>query len=118
MRSKKELTGNIDNSMMLESQLKLMNEILLDIREILLSQKTSDLPKVDPEIPDVFDTSVFDLKLSARLRGCLLSGNIATLKDISQLSALQLRRLRGIGTGCIKELKEAVAPYGIHIAGN
>lgn len=127
MRSKTEINNDIQNSMLIESQLKIANELLLDLREILLSRHqvtldggtpsqtaTSEVPTEDKQIPDI---SVFDLDIPMRIQSALNAAKIHTLKDLAALNVLDLSRFRGIGKTSIIALKKALVPYGVQIAG-
>lgn len=53
-----------------------------------------------------------DLKLSTRIKNVLIRANINTLEQLKKRSINKLRRIRNLGKGSIKEIKDLLANYG------
>ncbi|HMS50374.1 MAG TPA: DNA-directed RNA polymerase subunit alpha [Candidatus Saccharibacteria bacterium] len=71
----------------------------------------SDSPasNVDGDDPAELMTSIEDLNLSARTTNALINNEIHTLKDLFNLSDIELRDLKGFGSKALDEVKEKLA---------
>lgn len=63
----------------------------------------------DGEEPAELMTSIEDLNLSARTTNALVNNDIHTIKDLLNLSEMELRDLKGFGNKALEEVKEKIA---------
>jgi DNA-directed RNA polymerase alpha subunit len=117
MRTYENLIAAIAASGNTEESLKIANELLLDIRETLLSMSAAAPIEEEAEKdPDPLDAvSVYDLEISTRAFKGLLNANILKLSELRHLTVVDLVRKSGrnVGEKTIKEIVEAVKVYGI-----
>ena len=120
MRDYENILKSIEDSDSLVASLKITNELLLDIREALLSkEKPAPAPyypsqpeKYEPEAGDI---SVFNLPISQYLRTALQYGGIQYLSQLRYISAYELLKFRQMGKVNLKELITALKVYGIDV---
>ena len=58
------------------------------------------------------DLSIWDMGLSVRAFNCLKRAGIETLDDIRHMSESDLMKVRNLGVGCVREIKNKIAEYG------
>ena len=120
MRDYENILKSIEGSDSVEASLKITNELLLDIREALLSKgKTTTEPYYPSQSekyePETDDTSVFNLPISQGLKTALRNGGIQYLSQLRHISAYELLKFRLMGKVNLKELITALKGYGIDI---
>jgi len=54
-----------------------------------------------------------ELNLSARSRNCLKRAGVHTVEQIAGMDSQELMCLRGLGEGCLREIRKAVAASGV-----
>lgn len=120
MRDYENILKSIEDSDSLVASLKITNELLLDIREALLSKEKpapalyypSQPKKYEPEAGDI---SVFNLPISQGLKTALRNGSIQYLSQMRHISAYELLKFRLMGKVTLKELITVLKDYGIDI---
>lgn len=123
MRNYNDVLESIQLSENLEASLKLTNELLLDIREALMSNspekaKVYPLPPVAKKeqyepLPD--DVSVFHLPVSTGLRTSLQHGGIRYLSQLRHYSQYEIMQFRQMGKVYMKELLTVLKGYDMDI---
>lgn len=58
------------------------------------------------------DVSIADMDLSVRAYNCLCRAGIRTLDDIRHMSESDLMKIRNLGVGCAREIKNKLEGYG------
>lgn len=121
MRYRADIEKDIQNTRSLEGQMQLNNELLLDIRSLLMSLTTvdfnTDVPKQaqEPEIRkerDPDDLHIRDLPLSTRTKNALKHKNIYYLSELEECSYEYLLKGRNFGNTNVAELKSFFATLG------
>jgi DNA-directed RNA polymerase alpha subunit len=124
MRLKNDIQQDITNATSIEAQVRLNNELLLDIREMLCTlmpdgfqtltkqREQTDQTAETTKEADPNDPHVMEMPLSARVKKILRTYNINYLSDIEQKTAENLLMMRNFGDNCLVELREVVATYG------
>ncbi len=69
----------------------------------LLTQRTTGLESINT------------LKLEARARNCLVTGNIRTIRDLVTLTEAELLQIPNLGRRSLNEIKEALASRGLQL---
>jgi DNA-directed RNA polymerase alpha subunit len=128
MRTYEDLKEAILASTNESESLKITNELLLDIRE-LLKPKKKEKAEVDnseveallaeyvnePLNEELSSISVQLLPFSSRTKNCLRLGNIKTLGELSTKSYRELSMIRNMGRNSIAEIKDLLAQYNIRM---
>ena len=119
MRNYEIIKEAIEKAITTEQNLKITNELLLDIREALLKdavqeeyQSIAIEPKQE-ELDGFEDVSVYHLPISTRLKSTLLGSRIVRLSQLRYLSVYDVLRLRNMGSKTAKELVQVLKNYGI-----
>jgi DNA-directed RNA polymerase alpha subunit len=121
MRYRTDIEKDIQDTRSLEGQMQLNNELLLDIRSLLMSLTAvdfnADVPKQakEPEIRkerDPSDIHIQDLPLSTRTKNALKALQIIYLSDLENSSIERLMQARNFGNTGVTEIKAFLAPLG------
>ena len=127
MRFKEDILKDIRNGDTLDKQLRLNNEILLDIRSVLLSIAPNDFftqpplderkpPEPEPEVErDPNDLRLTKIPMSARLLNVLNSEKYRYLSDLKGKTAIDFFKYRNFGKVLLAELRDILAEYGMTI---
>lgn len=124
MRTYDEILESVQGSVNLETSLKLTNELLLDIREALMSAKevkekkaeiieSKPTPEKEVFVPSPDDVSIYHLPVSTGLRNILQNGKIRYLSDLRHYSQYEVMKFRLMGKVYMKELLTVLKSYGI-----
>ena len=70
------------------------------------------------EMVDLLNKSIDMLELSVRAKNCLDSENVATMRDLVQLSEPELLKVRNFGKTSLKEVKSKLAALGLSLGMN
>lgn len=54
-----------------------------------------------------------ELQLSARSRNCLKRAGVHTVEEVAAMDTGELMMVRGLGEGCLREIRKAVAASGV-----
>ena len=76
---------------------------------------------MDPEPVDITEAqrdeylvlSIFEIPFSVRIRNCLKSRNIETVRDLVSKMEKELLQYKGLGRGSLREIKEKLADIGL-----
>jgi hypothetical protein len=118
MRSAQEIKQEIEAAMMTESQIKITNELLLDIRTIMLTMVEKGGEKIAEPNAKTPDILIVDIEMSPSLRSALARGDIRSLAQVEGWTAQDyLKRIRHFGKAKLIELNEILAGYGKQIPG-
>jgi DNA-directed RNA polymerase alpha subunit len=123
MRRKEEVLQSIRHSQTLDEQLRINNELLLDIRSLLLTISTEDFfappQPVREEEPtftverDPNDPHLSTFNLSVRTINALKGKNIRYLSDLKGRTADELLKLRNFGNTGVVELRAFLKEHNI-----
>ncbi len=64
---------------------------------------------------DVLDRSVHSLNLSIRALNCLISARVSTIRDLVQISGVELLKVQNLGVHSLVEIKDALAQFRLEI---
>lgn len=124
MRFRKDIETDLKNATTPEAQLRLTNELLLDIRSLLMASPFTDLNvQAQPQVVetkevrerDPNDVHMMELPLSSRTKKIMKDAKIKYLSDLEKWTAESLLRMRNFGDIGLAELRTIVAQYGITI---
>ena len=110
MRDYKTVQTAIAASTKRAESLKITNELLLDIRE-LLTQQQKPLQE-----NDINEMSVFELPVSGLTKTGFQYNKIRQLGELRNLSAYELLQMRHFGKTSVKKLITVLKDYGIHLS--
>jgi DNA-directed RNA polymerase alpha subunit len=118
MRSTQEIKKEIESADLTDPQTRLTNELLLDIRTLLMLLVDGDVDVRTKERVEMPNPRVADLDISGRLRTALSRTNIQFISDLDEWTAQDLLKLRDFGKKGLAELNDLLADYGKSIAGS
>jgi DNA-directed RNA polymerase alpha subunit len=115
MRTFEEIKGAIKSSISSEANMKINNELLLDIREVLVYMSGYEPKKeAENEVVDPLDSvSIHSLPISTRAKSGLTNYKIDKVSQLRNLTGLDISRMRNMGNKTIKEIVDALKEYGI-----
>jgi DNA-directed RNA polymerase alpha subunit len=115
MRTYEEIKGAIKASISSEANMKLNNELLLDIREVLMYMSGYEPKKeAEDDMVDPLDSvSIYSLPISTRAKSGLTSYKIYKVSQLRYLTGLDISKMRNMGDKTIKEIVDALKEYGI-----
>jgi DNA-directed RNA polymerase alpha subunit len=117
MRPTQEIKKEIAASDLTDPQTRLTNELLLDIRTLLMLLTDGEVDVRTKERVEIPNPRIVELDISTRLRKGLSHAKIQYLSDLDEWTAQDLMKLRDFGKKSLNELNELVAVYGKSIAG-
>lgn len=115
MRTFEEIKGAIKSSISSEANMKINNELLLDIREVLIYMSGYEPKKeAEDDVVDPLDSvSVYSLPISTRAKSGLTNYKIFKVSQLRYLTGLDISKMRNMGDKTIKEIVDALKEYGI-----
>jgi DNA-directed RNA polymerase alpha subunit len=124
MRLKDDILRDINYSKTIEAQLRLNNELLLDMRTLLAALTPDDVKaataiKFDEGINgqqrDPNDVHVMELPFHITLKNTLRYNNINYLSDLGNMTIEELKKMSGIGQNSIETIKKVLAEHGYNL---
>jgi DNA-directed RNA polymerase alpha subunit len=122
MRVKDEIKKDINNNRTIEAQLRLNNELLLDLRTLIAALTPDGLKaaatiKHDEQINvkerTEDDVHVMEMPFSSRVRSILRGNNIQYFSDFEGVTAEEIRKFGAIGVTAMDEIRRVLAQYGM-----
>jgi DNA-directed RNA polymerase alpha subunit len=121
MRSNQDIQNDIQDRKSLKAQLRLNNELLLDIRSLLMAQTDKGIIQPTETIviakKDSLNPHLHDLGICERTKTALSRTNIEYLNDLEGWTSKDLLKLRDFGQFALAELNKCIAPFGKKIPG-
>ena len=120
MRNLETIKEAIEKAMTMEENLKITNELLLDIRE-LLSNKPAFVPTsvaaADVKLVEEKDESEYIAKvsLSTRAKNVLINGRVRRLNQLKNVSQTDILKMRNSGQLTLQEILIFAKENGIDI---
>jgi DNA-directed RNA polymerase alpha subunit len=121
MRLKNDILRDINNSKTIEAQLRLNNELLLDMRTLLASLTPDDVKaaaalkfneNINGQERDPKDIHIMELPFLGALKSSLRDKNINYLSELAGNTVEELRNLGGIGQNSIEAIRKVLAEHG------
>ena len=121
MRSNQDIQQDIQDRKSLKAQLRLNNELLFDIRSLLMAQNDKGMNQQTGTKAIVEKNSLnphlHDLGICERTKTALSRTDIQYLNDLDGWTSKDLLKLRDFGQFALAELNKCIAPYGKKIPG-
>lgn len=70
---------------------------------------------INPDTLDILEKSVKELRLGVRPANCLNAENIRTIGELTKHTEKSLREVPNLGDNSMREIKEALALYGLTV---
>ena len=120
MRNLETIKEAIEKAMTMEENLKITNELLLDIREMLLKMPAAvptSVAAADVKLVKEKDESEFiaNLPLTTRSKNILINGGVIRLNQLKGVSQSDILKARNSGQVTLKEILTVAKENGIDI---